>query len=147
VCSHNRHLQAPLPHRRLHAWRLGPPTSSHDIASSICHFSSSCTLPSSLHINSVVRSHSRSPLLDDLVWWLHDPCLHLKRSYASRRCSLALGGTPFPPSFLDCKLPKEAGSASADPPRQLDATATVDQEHECRPPTRWRREPSAPELI
>jgi hypothetical protein len=88
-----------------------------------------------------IISHSRSPLLGDLVRWLHGPRLHLTRSYASRRCSLAPSGTPFPPSFLDCKLPKVAGSASADPPRQPDAAATVDQEHECRrPPMRWRRE-------
>jgi hypothetical protein len=142
VCSHNRHLQAPLPlpHRRLRAWHLGPPTSLHGIASSICHFSSSCTLPSSLHINNVVRSQSSlagSPLLGDLVRWLHGPRLHLTRSYASRRCSLARGGMPFSPSFLDCKLPKAVGSASADPPRQPDA---VD-------PPLWQPDAADPPLL
>jgi hypothetical protein len=121
--------------------------SSHGIASSIYHFSSSCTLPSFLHINSVIRSHSHSPLLGDLVRWLHGPHLHLTWSYAFRCCSLALGGTPFPPSFLDCKLLKAVGSASVAPPRQPDTAATLDQEHKCCPPMRWHREPSAPDLI
>ena len=89
VCSHNRHLQAPppLPHRRLRAWRLGPPTSSHGIASSICHFSSSCTLPSSLHINS---SSDPTPAHHCSAIWCGGSTAHASTSHGPTPLGAAL---------------------------------------------------------
>jgi hypothetical protein len=86
VCSHNRHLQAPppLPHRRLHAWHLGPPTSSHGIASLI-------------HLPFLVFVHSS-------VVALHQQCRQIPLPLAIARRFGAVAPQPTPPPHMVLRL-------------------------------------------
>jgi hypothetical protein len=89
VCSHNRHLQAlpPLPHRRLHAWCLGPPALRQFHHTVLPH-------PSTIsRLRALFRRFSTSTVSSDPTPTRH--CLAIWCGGSTAHTSTSHGPTPF----------------------------------------------------